>query len=1114
MSSVERCDAHTRNGTASRSGSPNRDGSPTSLGGASSRRHAGSRTATTLVDEDTGIKLHRTSSSRKRLKRPTLTKPSRATSDWLDLALQASLEDNESPSPSPDRSHQSRKRSTAKVVTTSATRPKSAPTTSTDYLDASEQEPTSSRAKRYQAALRRYEYAFKVENGRAPKSEDDWWPVRRTRALVMDGGVPSEVPTHQCSEILDTRPVATNWLASSMQAASSPDELPEPAASAAQKTDTASAFACDAPKNTSARRVSNARLNSLHDFREARAMALLATQKQASARARIRSWFEQPAVELSIIGIVLAYGLFVFVDLGVGKLAMPWWRDVGAFVVDGIFLLFFLLELAVKVVVYGPAIYCSSVLNLVDAFAIVLCALLFLLIDLLGAVGSSENDDENGDNMGAFLVLLRFVRVFRLAAVMLRTLHASQSVRHKGAKKATAVAGWGSFSHRWTGGADDLAAEIETELPGYRGTRGAQAWEQRRREQAKSGARPSTGLSEKAKSLLEQAPPQLVGLLTSNFETLLDLFKELDQDGDGSLHAAELLPGLGKLGLSEETSKALFEALDASNDGVIEVAELFRAGTYLRTRQLTSANLTLRRTGDPRPRVAALRQQQSAAALISLQRKHRARLGFAGCRQRLRTAAKWWLNQRWSESSELSVTWRSQVGTFSGIDRENDELALRMPLPYDFEPGKVSLFEQFDGSGALLESRVESLLKLVDLTQSDVTQLMQKLIEIEIGQPREAKERHEEITTYRTYLKGLNRSLPAARLRLEPFLNNSVENSAWQTIRHPTALRTSVNRAAWRLLIGCGASLLARILVHAFLFLPLAGGEESAVTRRVDCERLFALNTTTAELNNIFNTAQKEALDSGDDYAHLFPSSGCDSSDAHLYPFYASCISPLLGIFSVLSFSSSLFKGNANPTALKQLLTDPRVLIIMLQVITRAGLVTSNMTRFPVSHKVYSISGVGTSLFLAKLLDCLFLPCAIVLFVLMDCLVVTAPRMRCVLALLLLFMLVESVAYSQFSELPSVLEYRADKEGASVIVGLETGLLAMMLGAIISSVLTPRELTFVKLPTGLMDLVLFEAGNQKLKKQQRVQARKNFSELDQEKKLVFASCGRLSPSGL
>ena len=104
----------------------------------------------------------------------------------------------------------------------------------------------------------------------------------------------------------------------------------------------------------------------------------------------------------------------------------------------------------------------------------------------------------------------------------------------------------------------------------------------------------------------------------------------------------------------------------------------------------------------------------------------------------------------------------------------------------------------------------------------------------------------------------------------------------------------------------------------------------------------------------------------------------------------------------------------------------------------------------------------------------------------------------------------ESVAYSQASELASVLEYRADKEGASVIVGLETGLLAMMLGAIISSVLTPRQLTFVKLPTGLMGLVLFEAGNQKMQKQQREQARKAFSALDQEKKLVCGSCARLS----
>ena len=50
-----------------------------------------------------------------------------------------------------------------------------------------------------------------------------------------------------------------------------------------------------------------------------------------------------------------------------------------------------------------------------------------------------------------------------------------------------------------------------------------------------------------------------------------------------------------------------------------------------------------------------------------------------------------------------------------------------------------------------------------------------------------------------------------------------------------------------------------------------------------------------------------------------------------------------------------------------------------------------------------------------------------------------------------------------------VYEVRNDQV-AAVIVSLETGLLMMMLGAIISSILSPRELTFVKLPTGLSDL--------------------------------------------
>ena len=1052
-----------------------------------------------MDDEESGIKLHR-AGGRRRTKRTAKIGVSRATSDWLDLALH-SEEDGEDPSP--DRSHHKGKRSSSKVRTGSTIfRP----------VDphAAGQEPKGSKVNRYQAALRRYAYAFKVENGRAPNSDEDWRPVRRTRTLVMDSGAPAADPEASSSAEPHGKTVAAKWLSSSMLVASSDESPDSPVASkAAPKTNAVTAFQRVAQPNNSARKVSNAQLNSLRSSKEARDEAQKAERKPASARDRIRNWFEQPAVEMGIIGVVLAYGLFVFVDIAVGKLALGWWRDVGALIVDGFFLSFFLIELAVKVVVYGPASYCSSALNVVDAFAIVLCATLYLLGDLLGVFGSSGDDDEeDGNNLGAFLVLLRVVRVFRLAAVMLRTLNASQSVGQKGGQRSASAGRRGSFQHRKTG--DDLVAELEAELPGYRGTRGARAWEQHRREQAQIRFSPSKGLTEKAKSFFEQAPPKLVDLLTSDFSTLLELFKALDQDGDGMLLAAELLPGLIQLGLSEETSKALFDALDESNDGEVEVAELFRAGAYLRTRAAPSDNITQqRRNADPRSSPPVLDQQRSATASIALRRKHAAKRGFAGCEQKLRTGAKWWLHERWTESSEQSVAWNSQGGTFSEIDRENDELTLRMPLPYDFEPGKVSLFEQFDGSGALLETRVESLLKLIDLTQADVTNMIQKLIEIESAQPREAKERHEEIITYRTYLRSLSRTLPAARLRVEPFLNDSVERSGWQAIRRSPELEARVTRAARRLLIGFGSNLLVRMVVIAFCYLPLNG--ESATTRRLDCERFFAIGTTTADINDVFNTEQKAALDSGDDYAHLFPTSGCDSSDPSLQPFYASCVAPLLGVFTIVCFSSSLFRGNTNPTALQQLLTDPRVLIIMLQAITRAGLVTSNMTRFPVAYKVYGITGVGTTLFLAKLLDCLLLPCAVVLFVLMDCLIVTAPRMRCVLALLLLFLLMESVAYSQASELASVLEYRADK-GASVIVGLETGLLAMMLGAIISSVLKPRQLTFVKLPTGLMGLVLFEAGSQKLEKQQRAQARKAFSELDKEKKLVCGSCARLSSS--
>ena len=96
--------------------------------------------------------------------------------------------------------------------------------------------------------------------------------------------------------------------------------------------------------------------------------------------------------------------------------------------------------------------------------------------------------------------------------------------------------------------------------------------------------------------------------------------------------------------------------------------------------------------------------------------------------------------------------------------------------------------------------------------------------------------------------------------------------------------------------------------------------------------------------------------------------------------------------------------------------------MLLLQSILWAGVSAINTTRYPVLLQVYEVDRVGSSLFLASLIDLFFFPCALGAFILMDCLVVTAPRTRSCLAFTLLFMLLERLGNYYGSDLPSSLE--------------------------------------------------------------------------------------------
>ena len=161
---------------------------------------------------------------------------------------------------------------------------------------------------------------------------------------------------------------------------------------------------------------------------------------------------------------------------------------------------------------------------------------------------------------------------------------------------------------------------------------------------------------------------------------------------------------------------------------------------------------------------------------------------------------------------------------------------------------------------------------------------------------------------------------------------------------------------------------------------------------------------------------------------------------------------------------------------------------MLTQAIARAGLTSISLTRFPVAIRLYSVPQVGGAMLTGRLLECLFLPCATILFVLMDCFVVTAPRMRCVLALTLLFHMSVELLFFQnggtfVTEQPLILE-TLDDVGLEIARKIDFSLLLILLGATISTLLHPNSMTFITLPVDLEELVLYDTGVRRLKDEQ------------------------------
>ena len=789
----------------------------------------------------------------------------------------------------------------------------------------------------------------------------------------------------------------------------------------------------------------------------------------AVVRTRLRRLIGSQQCETFVLFVVLLYGVLVLFDLGVHGLRIERWEKA-TFVLDLIFLSFFTAEVLLRLYAFG-VLYIFNVLNLVDGAAIVVSFVVAVLevSDVVETGWTKETDgsireDDERTPIQKLAILTRFLRVFRLVSVMMRSMRVARDMV---GSPLTADNFYGTFRYK----------------------PGAARWEPPSPAAAEEAL--SRVDSDKLRDLVSTAP-EVVGLLTEDFSKVLDCVRSCDVNQDGTLEAAELRPFLSRAlqrhdsKLGEAQATALFEALDVDHDGAISVSELYAAGACLR-RLLQ--------------RLPALRRQLETHAKERLLEADGSLGQLARLRSLVELRWRWWTQERWRDDRELTILRRTRDARAHSraSQRASDSAAADTKDRYAFVPGPVEILSHTDGSGALLEARMGQIVAILAEAEDEVGELSQKLQEIEVGQPKAAFEHRAALGTYRTYLQALAKALPLAHCRVQPFANElpqphhegapspqlprqkqqqQQQRLSWHALRPSEGVEPRVQKASAQMAIGFGLGALLRFVYLVAALGPCDSSGFSCWQLRRACEERWApgfvepVNATNASGAAIY-------------VASLPEGEQCDDGNGPLRLFAMACVSPIIGCLTLL-LAPRLVRDNADAIALQRLLSDPRVLLVMLQAITRAGLVTVSLTRFPVAVELYSVPKVGGALLTARLLECLFMPCAIILFVLMDCCVVTAPRMRCVLALaLLLHMLVELFTVES-SNLPTVEEAK-DDVATQVARNIDFSLLVMMSGAIASTLRFPKSMTFIQLRTDLQELVLFDTARER-RKQQRLAA--------------------------
>ena len=816
-------------------------------------------------------------------------------------------------------------------------------------------DPKEKEQRRARRAMRKYTSAFKFENGREPTTDEDWHPLKRTRALLKEGG--ANFPSSKSSSPLKQR---AGWGAALRGAgANGGDRQPRPSSEIMT-------VAAPLKAVLALSRLSDGK--ELSKWEGASEMPPVVTPPPPPGiRKKLRTFLTKTEVEVGMLVSVVMYGMFVFFDLGVGLLAADWWRLTWSKIIDSAFLLFFVVELIAKLFAFGHTYITSSPLNMVDAFAITLCAGLFVLDDVAdtlnlskvapeatvesrGVEGLDQSSEltageqvQNDEKMAGVLLLLRLVRVVRLGAVMVRTMNMSTKLnmaRDMNSSRETHLSG--------------LQEALDNKLSGWRGTIVARRWEKIRREEA---ARPDIDvikIADETRDFLQRPENQdVVKLLTGNFQTLINVFQKLDKTRDGSLDCQEFIPGMIGLGLSPEVAEKFFLAIDVDGTGGVEVAELFRTGAFLRGgggKAPVPTGVSPSKLGVSASEVKLTNGVSSTSAADGV-----AQIGIVGvagkqmpssadrqrkldvCKAKLKNKISWWTQERWDPSYEM----RSTLRYLKPTKMADAKVRIRMAPPYIFKAGQVEVHsapphhkcphapasppspphppylrqirDHFNGSGAMLETRIQQLMTLFEVTLADVGELSRKLQEIEVGQPKQALEWKDEIIIYRTYLEGLVRAIPAARLRVEPFRNDNSKVRSWQALAPNSG-------SVWRVQEGGNVigPYLFFLLCLRFLHLVMVhtewDGVESGHLRRKTCELLLSLNTTSAEIPTITLQLTEEAESLSQ---QTLRPGFCDADDPYFVLYGAAVLAPMLSMIGLPAFFV-IFKANINPTALQQ----------------------------------------------------------------------------------------------------------------------------------------------------------------------------------------------------